>query len=117
MYKNRFLGVIVGAILIVTVILISKAVGPLTGAEKSSRSYAGMGDVQYFDAERSIAGSGIQGSSRSYAGMGDLQRFGSQLSIAGSGVQGNRRSYAGMGDLHLLEAQSPISSNPGMGDL
>ena len=90
MYKNCFLGVLVGALLILALILVSKAVGPLVGAEKSSLSYNGMGDLQSFEA---------------------------QLSNAGSGAQGMIRSYSGMGDLHLLDAQSFISVNPGMGDL
>jgi len=90
MYKNRFLGVIVGAVLIVAVILISQAVGPLVGAEKSSRSYVGMGDLQIFEAQPSIASNGVLGSSRSYVGMGDL---------------------------HGFEARPSFSANPGMGDL
>jgi hypothetical protein len=90
MYKNRLVGVVLGAVLIVAVVLVLYAVGPLAGAEKSSSSNHGMGDLQVLEAQQSIAVSGVRASSRSYAGMGDL---------------------------HRLDTRSSISANPGMGDL
>jgi len=67
MFKNRFIGIVAGAVLIVAIILIVNAIGPEVGAVSSS-SPVGIGHLRSFEAQQAKA-------LTSPGGMGDLRRF------------------------------------------
>jgi hypothetical protein len=78
MDSERFLKVILASVLILMVILLVQAAGPLAGAQKSSSATTGMGDLQRYAAQPSTGSSEPQGKLSAYVGMGDLQRFEAQ---------------------------------------
>ena len=67
MLKNRYLIIVVGALLIVAVYLIANAVGPQVGAV-SSQPPVGFGDLHYAESQ-------LSSSNSSPASMADLRRF------------------------------------------
>ena len=89
MNRARFIGLVVGAGLIVAVILISLGFNAAPEALGSGIPVVGMGDLRRVEA---------QGSSSAYAGMGDLRR--TEFQTIGA-------AYAGMGDLHRFESPLP----------
>jgi len=98
MNKNRVIGLIVGASLIVAVILISLGFKAAPQAQGSSSAAVGMGDVQRVGAQPSI-----QKSSSTYVGMGDLSRLEAQKA-----TQGKSSSYVGRGDFQRFEASQAV---------
>jgi hypothetical protein len=95
MNKNRVIGLIVGAALIVAVILISLGFKAAPQAQGSSRSAAGMGDLRRFDAQPAV-----QKSSSAYVGMGDLARVDAQPAI-----QKSNSASVSVIEAQILEAQ------------
>ena len=67
MLKNRYLIIVVGALLIVAVYLIANAIGPQVGAV-SSQPPVGFGDLRYAESQ-------LSSSNSSPASMADLRRF------------------------------------------
>jgi hypothetical protein len=124
MSKVRVLSIVIGAVLIVSVILIAKAIGPQVGAV-SSLPPVGFGDLRIFESRQSLSVSQAQGGAL-YAGMGDLHLVEAMAFTSNFGAQAGSGLYAGMGDLHLFETSGSLS-NPnsegsgnlyvGMGDL
>jgi len=70
MLKNRYLIIVVGALLIVAVYLIANAIGPQVGAV-SSQPPVGFGDLRYAESQLSSSNSAPS----SPASMADLRRF------------------------------------------
>lgn len=78
MFKNRFISIVAGAVLLVAIILIVNAIGPEVGAVSSS-SPVGIGHLRSYEAQQAKA-------LTSPGGMGDLRRFEAGKSLSSSSV-------------------------------
>jgi hypothetical protein len=119
MNKTRLPIIIVAVSLVFSTVFALWAYQGSIGADESSRSYAGMGDLQRLDAQYSNASGGVAKNNRPYAGMGDVHRFEAQPPAPKSGADNSpspsHTNTVGMGDLRLFEAKQIIGNTSASG--